>query len=355
MAEIRNYLVCRHIRAEHSAHLLVYKTDTLRRSGRGLAFWFVPLTTSVAEVPVDDRELTFLFHGRTADFQDVSAQGVLTYRVVAPETIAERIDFSVDLAKGYYKKQPLEQLAAMLTELAQQLAIAWIGKTPVRAVLATGQDEVRGRIEAGLAAEQSLGAMGLEIVSVRVSAIKPTADLEKALEMPSREAIQQQADEATFQRRALAVEKERAIQENELQNQIELARREASLIEQHGLNERRRAEEESEASRIAAEGRANNTRLETSTTAERIRKVEEARNEAERERMDVYRDMPPTVMAGLAARELAGKLQKIEHLNISPELLGPSLLKLIDVGTGHLEAGRLEGGPPKRADERGGR
>jgi len=349
MAEIRNYLICRHIRAEQSAHLLVYKGGALRRSGRGLAFWFVPLTTSIAEVPVDDRELTFLFHARTADFQDVSAQGVLTYRVVAPETLAERIDFSIDLAEGYYRKQPLEQLAAMLTELAQQLAIAWMGKTPVRSVLATGQDEVRDRIATGLHAEEALGAMGVEIVSVRVSAISPTADLEKALEMPSREAIQQEADEATFQRRALAVEKERAIQENELQNQIELARREASLIEQHGLNERRRAEEEAAAQRISAESLAANERLKTETTAERIQKVEEARNAAERERMDVYRDMPPRVMAGLAARELAGKLQKIEHLNVSPELLGPSLLKLIDVGTTHLEDGRAAG------ERRGGR
>ncbi|PIE12482.1 MAG: band 7 protein, partial [Rhodobacterales bacterium] len=32
----------------------------------------------------------------------------------------------------------------------------------------------------------------------------------------------QKADEATFSRRALAVDKERAIAENELQNQIEL-------------------------------------------------------------------------------------------------------------------------------------
>ncbi|MCA9618817.1 MAG: band 7 protein [Myxococcales bacterium] len=336
MAEIRNFLVCRHIRAERSAHLLVFKRGELARSGRGLALWFLPLSTSIAEVPVDDRELTFLFHARTADFQDVSAQGVLTYRVNAPETLAERIDFSIDLSEGGFKKEPLEQLAAMLTELAQQLAVAWIGKSPVREVLRHGQDAVRSAIAEGLVVDDALVAMGLEIVSVRVSAVRPTPDLEKALELPSRETIQQQADEATFQRRAMAVEKERAIQENELQNRIELSRREASLIEQHGLNERRRAEEAAAAQRISEESKAEGRRLETETTAERIRKVEEAKVEAERARMAVYRDMPTSVMAGLAARELAGKLQRIEHLNISPELLGPSLLKLIDVGTKRL-------------------
>lgn len=38
--------------------------------------------------------------------------------------------------------------------------------------------------------------------------------------------------------------------------------------------------------------------------------------------MDIYRQLPPSVMASLAARELAGKLSKIEHLNVSHELLG---------------------------------
>lgn len=75
-----------------------------------------------------------------------------------------------------------------------------------------------------------MAEMGLDIVAVRVGAVKPIADVEKALQIPVREAIQQEADVATFRRRAEAVEKERAIQENELQNQIELARREANLI-----------------------------------------------------------------------------------------------------------------------------
>jgi hypothetical protein len=48
MADIKNYLVVRHARAERSAHLLQHVGGKLRRSGRGLAFWFVPLTTSLA-------------------------------------------------------------------------------------------------------------------------------------------------------------------------------------------------------------------------------------------------------------------------------------------------------------------
>ena len=58
--------------------------------------------------------------------------------------------------------------------------------------------------------------------------------------------MQQEADRATFERRAVAVERERAIGENELQTQIELARREEQLVAQRGANARREAEEEAE-------------------------------------------------------------------------------------------------------------
>jgi hypothetical protein len=90
-----------------------------------------------------------------------------------------------------------------------------------------------------------------------VGAVKPVAEVEKALQIPVREAIQQEADEATFRRRAQAVEKERAIQENELQTQVELTRREAHLIHQRGENERKRATDEAGAARIAAEAAAD--------------------------------------------------------------------------------------------------
>jgi hypothetical protein len=49
--------------------------------------------------------------------------------------------------------------------------------------------------------------------------------------------------------------------------------------------------------------------------------VEGANAETEKARLDVYRDLPPAVLYGLAARELAGKLTKIEHVNVTPDLL----------------------------------
>jgi NADH dehydrogenase/NADH:ubiquinone oxidoreductase subunit G len=152
--------------------------------------------------------------------------------------------------------------------------------------------------------------MGLEVANVRVADISPSSELSRALQTPTFERLQQQTDQATFERRALAVEKERAIAENELSNQIELARRQKELIGREDENARTRATAEAAAKKIQAEAEA-----------QRIQVIEEARTQAERQRVAVYSDLPAGVMMGLAARELAGKLQTIEHLNITPDLL----------------------------------
>ena len=342
MATISSVLFFRHLRSDPSFHVIHYRRGAKVRSGRGLAFWFLPLSASIAKVPCDDRDQAFLFRGRSADFQDVTAQGVVTYRVSDPEKLASRLDLSVDLKTGIYLKTPIEQLSQLLTQLAQQLAEEYMSRTPIRQILADGVAEVRARILEGLPQDTGLWAMGIEIVSVRVSGVSPTSELEKALQAPTRERIQQDSDEATFSRRAMAVEKERAIQENELQSQIELAKREELLISQRGQNELRRATDETEARKVEAEARALRKRLEGETQAETIRLVEGAQVEAEGNRIDVYRELPSHVLMGLAAKELAGKLQKIEHLNVSPELLGPMLTSLVQAGTRRLEDGPKE-------------
>ena len=348
MAEIRRFPVLRHLRGDPSYHLLRYRRGRLIQSGRGVAFWFHPMNTSVVEIPTDDRELPFLYHARSRDFQDITVQGVITFRVTEPEKLAERVDFSIDLKTGILVERPMEKLSGLVTELAQQFTWDYLAHTPLVEVLEQGFDEIRTRIQTGLQADDNLKDMGLDLAAVRIGAVRPEAEVEKALQLPVRERIQEQADEATFQRRALAVEKERAIQENELQNQIELAKREQNLIEQRGQNARSRAREEAEAERIAVEttaermaieakAQAERTAIEAKAQAESIEMVEKVRIQAEQERMAIYRDFPSEQLLALAAQKLAGKLNRIEHLNLSPDLLGGLLTRLAQAGATRLE------------------
>jgi regulator of protease activity HflC (stomatin/prohibitin superfamily) len=330
MAEITRFLFVRHLRAAPTSHVTFYKGERRKKSGRGLAFWFSPLGASIVEVPLDDREQPFMFHHRSQDFQQITVQGVVVYRVAHPEMVASRVDFSIDATKGEHAKQPLDKIAVIVTELALNFATGYLGKSKLRDVLTAGLDELQAQIFRGLSAEAILAEMGIEIVSVRVTSVKPTADMERALRTPTLESILEEADKATFQRRAIAVENERAIQENELQSQIELAKREEELVVQRGQNERVRAKEQAEKQRIEVEARIETKQKDSEADAASIRVVEAARVNAERERMDIYRDLPPAALVGLAAREIAGKLSKIENINVSPDLLGPLLGRLVD-------------------------
>lgn len=337
MAEISRYLVVRHLRAESASHVIHYRRGKLARSGRGLSFWFAPMSASIAEVPVDDREVPLALTARTADYQDVTVQGVITYRVTDPEAIARRIDFTIDNAKGVYLRRPLEKIQLAVAQLAQQHASEWIARRPVRDVLRDGPEAVRERVREAIDSDDGVVALGLSVVSVRVASIAPVPDLERALEAPMRERIQQDADEAAFARRALAVEKERAIQENELKNQIELARREEELIAQRGANAQRQAKEDAEARTISSQSEAARARTLAEGQSDSIRLVEGAKVEQERARMEIQQNVPPVVLAALAAREVAGKLQRIEHLHLGGDALGPMLTELAAAGTRALE------------------
>jgi SPFH domain / Band 7 family len=325
MAEISTYPLVRHFRAEPTAYVLRYRRGRLVADGTALAFWFRPLHTAIAELPVDDRELPFLFRVRSADFQELTVQGAISFRVAEPKRLASRIDFTLDLATGRWREAPLEQVAGLLTQLAQQFVIDELARADLQTILARGVAPLRARIAKGLAEEPALEALGLAVVAVRVAAVAPAPDVEKALRQPTHEAIHQEADQATFARRALAVEKERAIAENELQNRIELARREEELVAQDGANQRRRAQEEAAARKVEAEAADERGRVAARREADTIDLVEAARLRAERERAEIQGAMPPEVLLALALRQLAGEIGKVESLTITPDLIAPLL------------------------------
>lgn len=314
MATIRRFGVLSQLRSEASHYVVRFRNGRPRQSGRGLVFWFRPETASISELPMDDREMTLFVRGRSADFQAVAVQGSIGWHVADPERLAARVDFSLDLRTGRLQGEPIERIEARIAGLANQTVLQFLGGAPVRALLDAGPETLRAQVQAALRTEPSLAEIGVAVVSVRLTNLAPSSELERALQTPTYEALQQKADEATFARRAVAVEKERAIAENELATRTELARREALLIAEEAQNARNRAQ-----ARAEAEG------IEAGAEAERIRVVEGARTEAERARVAIYRDVAPGTLLGLAAQSLAGKLDTIEHVNVTPDLLATLL------------------------------
>jgi regulator of protease activity HflC (stomatin/prohibitin superfamily) len=333
MADIARYPFVRHLRGTSTTHVQHVRNGRTIRAGVGAAFWFRPLSAVLSEVPVDDRELPLLFHARTSDFQDVTVQATVTYRLTDPVTAAGRIDFSIDPDTGLWWGTPLEQVASLLTETAQQYALDLIAAGDLTATLAGGVGPVRQVIAVGLAGDARLAETGIQAVGVRVVALRPEPEVEKALRTPTREQVQQEADKATFERRAVAVERERAIGENELQTRIELARREEQLVTQRGTNARREAEEAAAAGMIATDAEAQRTLRLAEARAEGTRLAGAAQGDAEAAHVAAYRDLPEAVLLGLAVKELAANLPKIETLVLAPDLLAQALARY-GVGSG---------------------
>ena len=149
MAEIKKYPVFTHLRSEPNVHVIRYRNGKQVASGKGLAFWFVPLGSGLAEIPTDDRELQFMFHGRSSDFQAITVQGELTYRVIDAERLAERIDFSIDIRRGVHRKEPLEQVAALFTGTARKYATSYLASREVRELITTSPEALQQAIDAG--------------------------------------------------------------------------------------------------------------------------------------------------------------------------------------------------------------
>ncbi len=334
MADITRRFGWRHLRSAPTAHIRHHKRGNLAHDGQGLSFWYRSLSAALSEVPVDDRELAMAFHARTADFQDVTVQATVTYRISDPAEAANRLDFSVDPDTGSWRGAPLEQIATLLTETAQQHTLDVLARTPLAAALVDGVASVRERVATGLAAEPRLPATGIDVVAVRVVAIRPEAEVERALRTPAREQIQQEADRATYERRAVAVERERAIAENELASQIELARREEQLVDQRGTNARREAEEKAAADGVRTEAEAARKVRLARAEAEAARETGGARAEAQAAWLRVHGEVDPATLHALAATRLAENLPRIESLTLSPDVLTGLLAKL----------GRPEGG-----------
>ncbi len=143
-----------------------------------------------------------------------------------------------------------------------------------------------------------------------------------------------------FTRRALAVEKERAIKENELATEIELAKKQEQLIQRQGANqlletqlasetERQRAETSLALQELSAASEAKREQVRAQAQAQAERLTAAAVLETEQQRVAIYSAAPGRVALGLALQKLAGSIQSIQHLNVSPDLLGSTLQQFL--------------------------
>jgi regulator of protease activity HflC (stomatin/prohibitin superfamily) len=313
----------RYMKAAPTTYVLHHAGGALKQEGPGLSFWYFAPSSVIAAVPLGSVDVPFAFSEVTADFQAVTIQGQLTYRIADPRRIAGLLDFSVSPSGQYLSDDPMT-LSDRLVPAAQVLSRAVTQRYALREFL-TRSDALVAEVLPALRKDSAIVLLGIEILGLSVLSVKPTPEMAKALEAEAREALQRRSDDAIYLRRNNAVEQERIIKENELATEIAVEAK------------KRQVRETQMAAEIAIEEQRK-TLIET--RVENERKDADSRAYALEATLKPIRTMDwrslmavtagggdPRTMIALAFRELAENAQKIGELNVTPDLLKSLLNK----------------------------
>ena len=83
------------VKAQPTTYLLQYRGGKVVREGAGLSFFYYRPFSTVAAVPVGSRDAPFIFELVTHDFQAVTVQGQVAFRVEEPRKAAGMLDFAL--------------------------------------------------------------------------------------------------------------------------------------------------------------------------------------------------------------------------------------------------------------------
>lgn len=326
----------RYIKAQPTTWLMQFNRGRLAREGAGLAFFYYAPVTTLVSVPMASRDRPFILELITADFQSVTVQGQVTYRIGDPQRMTSMMDFSLapdGLRHASDDPERLNDRVAMQVEVIIQQAVQ--GMT-LKQALQSSADLARGA-QAHLAQQTEIVALGLQILGVSVQSIKPTPDIARALEAEARESNLKAADDAVYARRMSAVENERAIRANELDTEIavEQKRRQiretqmeakAALMRKENAlrTEQMDADVALEEQRKAfVSGQADNSRTLAEAEAYRMAALMQALDQADARVVQalVSVGMQPGQLIAQAFGGIAERAERIGSLNMSPDLL----------------------------------
>ena len=330
----------RFIKTQPTTHLMQFRRGRVVREGAGLSFLYYAPTSTVVAVPVASQDAGFMLELVTGDFQGVTVQGQVSYRVREPQRTAALMDFSLQAnGKAYASDDPtrLQDRVVMQVKVIVQQAIQALElKQALKASAAIAR-----AAQQQLAAQAEIQALGLEVLGVSIIAVKPTPDIARALEAEAREANLKSADDAIYQRRMAAVQNERSIRQNELDTEIavedkkrqiketQMEAKAALLRRENALRgEQMAADIQLEDSRKDLVGsQAENTRAIAEAEAHRVRAVMSALEAADPRIVQALASsgMAPGQLIAQAFGGIAEKAERIGQLNMSPELLNSLL------------------------------
>lgn len=306
----------RYLKVPATTFVLQYKSGKVIRQGAGLSFWYFAPTSVIAQIPISSVDVPFAFTEVSADFQDVTVQGNLTYRVAEPARLAALLDHTVDHWGRYRGNDPVKP-GERLVQAMQTAARSFVQSQQLRKLLGASEGLVE-RISSSLSQSSTVLQLGIEVLDVSVSSIKADPEMAKALQAEARELLLKQADEAIYARRNTSVELERTIRENELQTEIVVAQKQRQVRETE-----MQAEIAVEQQRSAlVETRVANERKEAESRGAALQSIlAPVRDLDWRTLLAMQGNASASTLVASAFDQLSRNAEKIGQLNITPDLL----------------------------------
>ena len=314
-------------------HVVQIRAGRTIRSGVGQSFWLRAGRCALAEVPTANRAHSFLVQTTTADQQNINAQVAITYHIEDAEAAAAHYDFGLYPREAGADAQGLWQIDETVTRIAFSALASAIGEMTLTDAISGSLERVGRVLAQAFEADDQLRATGVAVVDAR---LRPDEGVESSLRAPLLEQLQAEADRALYERRALAVERESQISENEMQSKLDLARKRADLVDQEGHNARREAEEKAAADAIEVEA-------EVRRIVEKGKAYEADWNTAGRARIandaayiQALAQAGPEVARALALKEMAKNMPSFGNITITADVLSD----LVAAFTGSAKAGQ---------------
>ncbi len=280
-------MLINYYKGEPNSYVLSHRNGKLAQHGAGINFYYMPLTTTLAIVPLASQESQFIFNETTANFQEVSIQGSLTYRLSDPIELAKRLDFTVSPKTHRHKSEDPLQLVQRVVNSVQAHTRSEVMERSLEAALSEVKD-LSSVVFEEVANAPELTSLGIVLEGLHFTAVKATPEMQKALEADYRESLHKREDQAIYDRRKSAVDEERKIRESEMNTDVELENRRKDLVDTQARNSLALAEAEAKAEEL---------------------------------KLAPYGELPPQALIGLALKEWAGNAGMIDNLTITPDLL----------------------------------
>ncbi len=280
-------MLIRYYKGEPNYFLIGYRDGAAKSYGVGKSLWYTPFNTSLAKVPVTSRNAPFIFKEATANFQEVTIQGQLTYRLTDPEQAAQFLDFTIDSDNDRYKSEDPDALTQRITNTVQGYTRNGVSALSLENAL-TQVKTLASAVLQNMNEDADIKRLGVIIETLHFTTVSATPEMRKALEANYREKLQKRADMAIYDRRANALEEERKLKESEMSTDIEIEAQRKELV---------------------------------TTQAQNSLTLAEAEAKADEMKLNPYSSMPPQALVGLALKEWAANAGDIGTLNLSADML----------------------------------